>query len=134
MSAMENVISQEVGDKKIIVDLLLDYWGRIMDLVDGNIDESSFENPETITYDRIIAGEGDLLRDTIKTRINAAARQILDNLESGLANDHELFKILRPKVLRACNDAFRNISDDIGDFNVLKVKERQTKTVFRRED
>lgn len=134
MSAMENVISQEVGDKKIIVDLLLDYWGKIMDLVDGNIDESSFENPETITYDRIIAGEGDLLRDTIKTRINAAARQILDNLESGLANDHELFKILRPKVLRACNDAFRNISDDIGDFNVLKVKERQTKTVFRRED
>ena len=79
----------------------------------------------------MLGGNRDELQVELTNEVKQVYKTILSHLETGLAEHPALFEKMRPVILRAGNDAIRNIEKLLKDFHALRVAESKTVVVYK---
>ena len=97
------------------------YWDKVAELLkDGKV-----------SVEQILVGDSEELAGIVEDEVKTAYKSILSHLETGLASQPELFAKLRPIVLRAGNDAIRNLKLALADFHTLRYAETKTTVIYQ---
>lgn len=124
----ENILADKASFRRELVGNLISTWDFFKGVFEGKINSE-----KKITVEDVLRGDSEEIKKNIKDELMICNRDILNNLESGLSAHKELFAVLRPKVLRAINDAIRNLEEDIKDYHILKIIDTQKTIVYKRE-
>lgn len=111
---------------------LYNYWNTVKRVL---IDNKKTEEDPDFTLIDVMRGDTEILSTEIDKQVRDFFVYVLELLECGLADDDprikELYKQLRPKILRGGNDVIRNLQKVLGQYHILKIID--TKEIFRFE-
>lgn len=118
------------AQKDVRLRLLFNYWETVKRVLTGGKTEA---DPD-FTPEDVLRGDSELLGTETEAEVKQYFVNILELLECGLSKHPELYRQLRPKVLRGGNDAIRNIRGNIANYHVLKVVEKKSVVTTKVRD
>lgn len=111
-----------IAERRESVRLLLNYFDTVTRVIRGKGNDQD----QKFTEQDVLRGDKNILTQEIEQEIKEFYVYVLNLLECGLSEHPDLFKQIRPRILRGGNDAIRNLTKNLDNYFTIKLRDQET--------